>query len=294
MLRVLLMLAVLGPADPTWPTDSDPAEEAIAPPIDEPEERAAPAEPTPERTAAAARRGDPNYSRLMFAPTGRPLRQGDGYFSDYELVFPGFAVGLTDNLSLAGGVSTIPGLGMGEQLFYVSPKLGFQLSDKAALSVGGLLAAPNNELDDAALGIGFAVGTFGRPDASASVGLGAARLLGDDYAETHPILMLGGEAQVGRSVALVAEAWFALDRDVKLGQQPFGVAMRFFGERLSADVGFVLVGELLEEGFPLPWVSVSYHFGPGVASRKAVRTASALPMSASARPTTRTGPSPRP
>ena len=80
------------------------------------------------RTARAARAVaaglDPNYSRLLFAPTGRPLAKGDGYFSDYELVFPGVAYGLTDNLSLAGGVSVIPGLGLGEQLFYVSPKLG--------------------------------------------------------------------------------------------------------------------------------------------------------------------------
>lgn len=28
-------------------------------------------------------RPDPNYSRLMFAPTARPLRKGDGYFSDH-------------------------------------------------------------------------------------------------------------------------------------------------------------------------------------------------------------------
>ena len=34
-------------------------------------------------------RYDPNYSRLMFAPTGRPLRKGEGYFSDYYVFFPG-------------------------------------------------------------------------------------------------------------------------------------------------------------------------------------------------------------
>jgi hypothetical protein len=59
---------------------------------------------------------DPNYSRLLFAPTGRPLRAGDGYFSDYELLFPGVAYGLTDNVTLAGGVAIVPGLGLGEQL----------------------------------------------------------------------------------------------------------------------------------------------------------------------------------
>lgn len=37
--------------------------------------------------------------------------------------------------------------------------------------------------------------------------------------------------------------------------------MRLFSDRLSADVGVILSGELLDEGFPLPWLSVTYHFG---------------------------------
>ena len=59
---------------------------------------------------------DPNYSRLLFGPTGRPLKKGDGYFSDYELAFPGVAVGITDNLSIAGGISIVPGIRIDEQL----------------------------------------------------------------------------------------------------------------------------------------------------------------------------------
>ena len=35
---------------------------------------------------------DPNYTRLFFAPTGRALKKGSGYFADYELVFPGVVV----------------------------------------------------------------------------------------------------------------------------------------------------------------------------------------------------------
>ena len=33
-----------------------------------------------KRRAGAFSRPDPNYTRLMFAPTGRPLRRGDRYF----------------------------------------------------------------------------------------------------------------------------------------------------------------------------------------------------------------------
>jgi hypothetical protein len=271
MLRVLLMLAVLGRID---------AGEALGSgsPLDEPQEKSAEAaesESTSASPAAARRRADPNYSRLMFAPTGRPLRQGDGYFSDHELVFPGFAAGVTDNLSLAGGVSMIPGLGLAEQLAYFSPKIGFQLSEDAAISVGALFAGTGIDDGMDAVGIGFVVGTFGKPDASLTLGLGAVRELAGEFAQTEPVVMIGGEVRLSDSVALVSENWLMVG-DVPASEWPFGLALRFFGERLSADVGMVLMGEVLGEGLPIPWVSVSYHFGRGRASRTAAPVTSRL------------------
>jgi hypothetical protein len=265
MVRVLLMAAVLGVPGAPEPEGeaAEPVETSEATPFAPPE-------------VEAERRTDPNYSRLMFAPTGRPLRKGDGYFSDYELVFPGFAVGVTDNLSLAGGVSTIPGLGLTEQLVYFSPKVGFNLSDRASVSVGGLIAGVGGDDDLGTLGIAFGVGTFGSADHSVSVGLGLARELGDPFAQTEPILMLGGQTRLSRSVALVSESWLVLDGETPLSEQPFGLALRFFGDRLSADVGVVLVGEVLEEGLPIPWLSVSYHFGSGRPLRSAARRAPML------------------
>src|SRR5688572_2273410 len=98
---------------------------------------------------------DPNYARLLFAPTARPLARGEGTFSDYELVFPGVAFGITDNISLAGGLSVIPGLGIGEQVFYVAPKIGWNIGDKAAFAVGGLGAVAGGSGGET-LGIGYA------------------------------------------------------------------------------------------------------------------------------------------
>jgi hypothetical protein len=215
---------------------------------------------------------DPNYSRLLFAPTGRPLKRGDGYFSDYELVFPGVAFGLTDNISLAGGVSVIPGVGLGEQLFYISPKVGFNLGDHASVAVGALLAgAGGGENDSESAYIGFAVGTFGSPKRSLTIGLGLGDTTGE-VSDAVPIVMAGGTATLSRHVALVTESWLFLGDDFRLSEQPFGVGVRLFGDRLSADVGMILVGELLDEGFPLPWLSVTYHFGKG---RDDLRTSAA-------------------
>jgi len=229
--------------------------------LDVPREAIASLRPAGERRAEPERL-DPNYSRLMFGPTGRPLRKGDGYFSDYELLFPGVAVGLTDNLSLAAGMSTIPGAGFDEQVFYVSPRLGHRFSDTVSASVGGLYATLRyDEGERDSLGILFGVGTFGGAKRSLTVGLGLADALEGGFDPT-PILMVGGTVTLNRHVALVSENWFVLGRDVDLGEQPLGAAVRFFGSRVSADVGLAFAASTLGEGGYVPWMSVSYHFGP--------------------------------
>lgn len=231
------------------------------------------------------RLSDPNDTRLLFAPTGRPLGKGSGYFSNHYVVFPGFSFGLTDNLGLSGGVSTIPGLGLDEQLFYVSSTAGFKRADKAAFAVGGLYAAGTSE--DVGAALLFGIATLGSPDRSVSLGLAFAgtredeELYGPDYEyrgnrrrwrfREAPILMVGGTVRVAEHVSLVTESWLFLGEEFRLSEQPFGLGLRFFNGRISTDVGFVFVGDVIDEGFPIPWLSFSYHFGPS--RRAANRTA---------------------
>jgi hypothetical protein len=54
---------------------------------------------------------NPNATRLFFGPTGRMLRQGKGYFSDYYVFFPAVTYGINDHVTLGGGMSLVPGLG---------------------------------------------------------------------------------------------------------------------------------------------------------------------------------------
>jgi hypothetical protein len=238
---------------------------------------------------AASLFSDPNESRLMLAPTGRPLGKGNGYFSDHYVLFPGFAYGLTKNLSVSGGVSVIPALGISEQVFYLSASSAWKLGNKASFALGGLYAGgPDEDIrGGAAL---FGVSTFGHSDRSLSLGLGFLAAREEEYEflpngefRTHgewrfrdaPVLMIGGSLRVARNLSLVSESWLFLGKDFDLSEQPFGLSLRFFSGRISADVGFVLVADVLDEGFPVPWLSFSYHFGP--ARRASARSGSATP-----------------
>jgi hypothetical protein len=236
-----------------------------------PEAVTADAAPTPP--------GDPNDSRLMFAPTGRPLGKGNGYFSDHYVLFPGFAYGVTRNLTVAGGFSTIPGVGLQDQVFYVSATAGFVPKSNTALAVGGFLAgAAADDIGDFGVGALFGVATFGSPDRSLTIGLAAVATRDEEYRTGRggelmesrttwrfrdaPVVLVGGSLRLARNLSLISESWILTGRDFRLSEQPFGFAVRFFGGRLSADVGVVLIPAVLDEGFPVPWLSFSYHFGP--------------------------------
>ena len=206
-------------------------------------------------------RYDPSYSRLIFAPTGRPLAAGEGYFSDYYVFFPGITYGLTDHVSITGGVSLLPGLGLGEQLVTLAPKVGLRVSDQLAVSAGTLFITVAGE---GSVGIVFATGSFGRHDRSLTVGLGYGytkeRGESVDFAQ-HPIVMFGGNLRLSNSIALVSENWLITGQGAELDEQPFAVALRFFGERIAVDAGAIIIGEVIKHGFPIPWLSFAYHFG---------------------------------
>ena len=217
-------------------------------------------------------RSDPNYSRLMFAPTGRPLQAGNGYYSDHYVFFPGFSYGLTNHMSISAGLSIFPWIAIDKQIITLAPRVGVQLSETEAVSAGILyLGVP----DEGAAGIAFATGSLGHFDRSLTAGIGIgytkdgrdadfefpdSPILADFEFANGPILMVGGNIRLSDSVALVSESWLITGENLSLAEQPFGITLRFFGEQIAADVGFIIIGKVIKHGVPIPWLSLVYHF----------------------------------
>lgn len=202
------------------------------------------------------RRVDPNRTRLLLAPTGRPLGAGQGYISAYEIFFAFLSVGVTDFLSLAGGMTLLPGAE--DQLFYVAPKLTLPLHSEAVNIGAGVVYGNVFSSNSSGAGVVYGVGTFGSQYAAVTVGIGYG-FAGGEFA-SKPVLVLGGETQVSSSIKLVTENWFPAGADFRL--LSFGI--RFFGEHLAADLGFLypLSDEGGMRGFPfIPWVGFVYNFG---------------------------------
>ncbi len=203
---------------------------------------------------------NPNDTRLLFAPTARMLPRGDGYFSAYYVVLPGVAYGITDRVTIGGGVSLVPGLSLGEQVYYVTPKVGFVQRENVQLAAGALIAAaPFNDAGDTSerFGVLYGVGTLGSRDRNVTLGLGWG-FAGDDV-ESSPVIMLGGQTRVSRRVSLVSENYvFRAIGDGAL----VSYGARFMGERIAVDLAFInFVGGGGGTIFPgVPFVGFVFNF----------------------------------
>ncbi len=174
---------------------------------------------------------NPNSSRLFFAPTGRMLKQGEGYFADYYIFFPTLTLGITNNITIGGGVTLIPGLGPGEQALFFTPKVGIKTSKKMDLAIGAL--AVKLVEDAPSLGILYGVSTYGSLDKSITLGLGYG-YFGNKLAD-KPFIVLGGEIRTHKTLSLVTENWSIPGVDVPL----ISLGLRFIGENESVDFALI-------------------------------------------------------
>jgi len=198
-----------------------------------------------------------NATRLYFSPTAFSLKKGDGYFADYYLFFPGFAYGITDNFTIGGGMSLIPGVDPADQIFYFTPKIGIKAAEKFCLAAGALiLKVPDfdDEEDSPVAGILYGVGTFGEPDGSFTLGLGYG-FVDNDFAD-KPFVLIGGEKRLSRRVGFVTENLIFPGIDNPI----VSYGIRFFGEKLSVDLALwnTLGEDLIFPG--IPYIDFVFNF----------------------------------
>lgn len=145
---------------------------------------------------------DPNNTRLLFAPTARPIGKGQGYFAMYEVFFPFLAYGPGAGVSLAGGVTLFPFVW--EQGVYIAPKVTvLDLPNvDAALGVFYLTTTKFEERT----GIAYTLTTIGPPGKSATFGVGFG--YGDDGFSPIPAYMAGGEYQISSRTKLLTENYY--------------------------------------------------------------------------------------
>lgn len=146
---------------------------------------------------------NPNATRYFFAPSAIPLRKKEGYFQNAYLLANSANVGITNNLTVGGGV-VIP------LLFYITPKLSYKISKHLHAGVGLIYAQSFISSINLGAGIGYGLVTVGNAEHNLTFGAGYGYARSDNaYKETPmPVMTINGMTRLGKKVSLVTENWF--------------------------------------------------------------------------------------
>jgi hypothetical protein len=181
-----------------------------------------------------------NGNRLFFAPTGRGLRRGEGSLQDVDVYLLGVNYGITDNISLGGYMTLLPGVSPSNQLIVLTPKVSFPVHEKLHVGAGVLyLRVPDFDgtLDRSyGAGILYGCATYGSADDNVTLGLGYGFFNGE--IGSTPILQVGGQKRVSRRVSLISENYIIADANAGMGGL-YGV--KFNWRRTSLGLGAAYV-----------------------------------------------------
>ncbi len=184
---------------------------------------------------------NPNATRYFFAPSAINLEKGEGYYQNVYVILNMVNYGITDWLSIGGGfefISTFSSLtGEGSPIAFITPKVGFPVGEKVHLGAGFL----GGFFVEETAGMFYGLGTYGSHDKNLSLGLGWG-FVGGEFQE-NPFITVSGMLRTGRKFSLVTENWF-VPVDGYYGIISYGG--RFFGPKMSVDVGFLNNLDIIE------------------------------------------------
>ena len=215
---------------------------------------------------------DPNYSRLLIAPSGRALDGGKGYFSVSALVpwsapfiFPFANVGITDFASIGVGATFIYGT-----FFYIAPQITPVRLKNIDISGGfGYFQTANfSDVEDMNIGFLYNINTFHYEKFTFSTGLGWFFNINNRYdfkveIAGVPHLLLSAEYIVGKDAKLITENW------IDFNEEPlnlFSLGLRHFGKSYGIDFSMLAVSSNFLSGSGrgnfifMPWITYSHTF----------------------------------
>ena len=197
---------------------------------------------------------NPHATRYYYSPSAISLKKGEGYYQNTYLFLNSVHYGVTNNISVGGGIEFISTF-TGNPILYVTPKISFKVADQFYAGAGVLLASlPDvDESGRGAAGIGYGIGTYGNAENNVTVGLGYG-FIRDEMAK-QPVITISGMTRISKKASLVSENW------IVPGTAFFSYGVRFFGEKISVDLALVNNADIAQElPIGIPFVSVAIKF----------------------------------
>ena len=195
---------------------------------------------------------NPHDTRYFFGPTAIPIKKGTGYYQNLMLLGNFVNFGITRNLSIGGGFEFISTLIIRQPIYFLTPKVGFELADNFHFGGGVLFVGISGENST----LGYTAATVGTSEKNITLGIGFGVTNG--FAHERPTIMLSGQTRVSNGVSLMTENYILPSTDFSyIGIQ----GVRLLSRNNAFDIGLVIIPELISEGIPLPYIGYARVFG---------------------------------
>lgn len=190
---------------------------------------------------------NPHDTRYFFGPSGIPIPKGKGYYQNVYVTLNFVNYGITDNFSIGGGFEFISTI-LGSPVWFLTPKLGFEVTEKLHAGGGLLMGGLAGE---GVATLAYGVVTSGTSESNISLGAGYGLVDGDF--SRYPAIMLAGTHRVSRTIALLTENYL-IPGDIN-DSFYFGIhGIRIMTKKSSFDIGILFIPQIADEIPALPYI----------------------------------------
>lgn len=190
---------------------------------------------------------NPNSTRYVFGPSAFNLKPGEGYYQNTYIFLNSFNVGVSNNISIGGGLEFYSTFGEGKPIFYVTPKVTFKIADKFRVGSGFIyLSIPDfgtNKNSRVSSGVVYCISTYGTSNHNLTAGMGWGFLEGEF--SKKPVITISGMTRIAKKTALITENYF-IPGDGSDYNYLFSYGFRFFGEKIAVDLVLINNADIAE------------------------------------------------
>ena len=194
---------------------------------------------------------NPNPFRYLFFPSAFTLPRGELQYQNTYFLLNSVAWGVTDNISLSGGLEFISTFA-GRPIFFIAPKVGFSVRENLRLGGGAIYLNGTGPFDFGGFTALYGAGTFGNVDRNMTLGLGYGVVNRENIG--GGLLTISGMIRLGRHLGLVTENWLV---PVESGGALLSLGLRIMGRRVAGDIALLGSPGAGDVGSVLPYFSLS-------------------------------------
>jgi hypothetical protein len=198
---------------------------------------------------------NPQSTRYFWSPNGYGLKKGEGYYQNIWVLWNQFSYGITDNISIGGGIIPVFLFG-GPTPVFATLKFSIPVVKEKFNVGGGAIAGYVLGEEGAGLGIVYGLATLGSHDANVTFGMGYG-FAGGEWAQA-PLININGMFRVSSRGYFITENYIvSVDGETIVVLTLGG---RSIIKKAALDYGLVIP---VSEGIPFafPWLGFTIPFG---------------------------------